>query len=135
MNTGEHFLHSLLTEFKTEAQPHLRSLWADVEQLEEVTDERRRSLTLRHALHRTRALEWAAHSVNAHEIRALGRDLERMLADLAHAPPAVSRVSPAALRQTMNQLTEALCSVDAEPSTGVRASETSDAPLVACGAD
>ena len=135
MNTYEHFLHLLLTEFKNEAQPHLRSLWADVEELEEVTDERRRSLTLRHALHRTRALEWAAHSVNAHEVRALGRDLERMLADLAHTPAAVSRVSPAALHQTMNKLTEALCSVDAEPSAGGRASVTSGVPLVACGAD
>ncbi len=135
MNTYEHFLHSLLTEFKTEAQPHLRSLWADVEELEEATDERRRSLTLRHALHRTRALEWAAHSVNAREVRALGRDLERMLADLAHAPTAVSRVSPAALHQTMNQLTEALCSIDVKPSTGVHASETSDTPLVESRAD
>ena len=135
MNTYEHFLQLLLAEFKIEAQPHLRSLWADVEELGETMDERRRSLTLRHALHRTRVLELAAHSVNADEVRAIGRDLERMLADLAHAPTAVSRVSPAALHQTMNKLTEALCSIDVKPSAGVRASRTSDATLVACGID
>lgn len=108
MNTYDRFQLSLSTEFKLRAQPHIRSLWADLEELREATDQPVCSATLRQALRRIHALERAACAVGAHEVQALSQVLESALAALPCARGATRSKLFKTADQTMNRLTEAL---------------------------
>jgi hypothetical protein len=114
MNTYDRFQSSLLSEFKRKAQPHVRSLWADLMELSEVTTERSLSTARAQALQRIRVLERAAGAANAHHVRSLSQALELMLDDITQVLPVARPELFEALCETMRKLTEALYSIDAE---------------------
>ena len=113
MNTYDRFRSSLLTEFKLKAQPHVRSLWADVVELEEARDEHAFAAALQQALHRVRVLERAAGAANAQAVQTLSETIADMLSALTSVQTAARPGSLDELHRTMNKLTEALYSINA----------------------
>jgi hypothetical protein len=114
MNENEYdrFLFSLTREFTLRAQPHLRSLWADVLELEEAADERALSVARDQTLRRVRTLGWAARAANAREVQALSQTVEQLVATLAPAPGATHFEFFGVLDQKMTKLTEALYAIN-----------------------
>jgi hypothetical protein len=116
MNENEYdrFLSSLAREFTLRAQPHLRSLWADVMELEEATDEHALSVAREQTMRRVRVLGRAAHAANAREMQALSQTVEQLVATLAPAPGATRFEFFGVLDQKMTKLTEALYAIKVE---------------------
>jgi len=113
MNENEYdrFLFSLAREFTLRAQPHLRSLWADVMELEEATGEHALCVAREQTMRRVRTLGWAAHAVNAREVQALSQTVEQLVAAMAPTPGATRFEFFGALEQKMTNLTEALYAI------------------------
>jgi hypothetical protein len=116
MNENEYeydrFRFSLTREFTLRAQPHLRSLWADVMELEEATDEHALSVAREQTMRRVRTLGWAACAVDIPEVQALSQTVEQLVATMAPAPGATRFEFFGVLDQQMTKLTEALYAID-----------------------
>ena len=134
-NTYERFLSSLTTEFKQKAPPQFRSLWADLMELEEATDERAFSATHDLALRRIHALGCAARAASAYPVPSLSRSIELKLRTLTRARTATHPESVEALHRTMNQLAEALCSIEAAASVSENTNQPTEALLAESCAD
>jgi len=134
-NTYERLLSSLTTEFKQKAPPQFRSLWADLMELEEATDERAFSATHDQALRRIHALGSAARAARAHPLPSLSRSLELKLRTLTRAHAATHPESLEALHRTMNQFAEALCSLEAAGPVPENFNQPTEALLVESCAD
>jgi len=128
MNTYERLLSSLAREFKQKAPSQFRSLWADLMELEEATDEKAFTAAHDQALRRIHALESAAHAARVHPISSLSRSLELKLRVLPRASAVTHLESLETLHRAMNQLAEALYASDAaalNPETTNQPTETS----------
>ena len=112
MNTYERLLASLITEFKQEAPPRFRSLWADVMELEEAKDERGFSAARDQALRRISALDRAATAAGAHPVPSLSCFLELKVRALTRADVGTRPESIEMVHRTMDQLAEALYSIN-----------------------
>jgi HPt (histidine-containing phosphotransfer) domain-containing protein len=112
MNIYERLLSTLAKEFKQKAPPQFRSLWADLMELEEATDDLAFSTAHDHALRRIHALECAAKATQANPVQSLGRSLELELRALNYTRAASHPEYFGALRQTMNRIAEALYTGD-----------------------
>jgi len=130
MNTYEQFLSSLTREFKQQAPPRFRSLWADLVELEEATDERSFSATQNQALRRIHALGCAARAALAHPVPSLSRSLELRLRTLTREHAATHSESIEALHRTMNQLGEALYSIEDGPHVPENTNQPTETLLV-----
>jgi hypothetical protein len=114
MNKNEYdrFLFSLTREFTLRAQPHLRSLWADVMELEEATNEHALSVAREQTMRRVRTLGRAARAANARDVQALSQTVEQLVAAMAPAPGATRFEFFGVLDQKMTKLTEALYAIN-----------------------
>jgi hypothetical protein len=135
MNTYDRFLSSLLSEFKRKAPPHVRSLWADLMELEEAKDERALSAAREQAMRRIRVLGRAAGAANAHQVQSLGQTLELMLEVLTQAPAAARPGLFESLYETMRKLDGALYSIDVEAHVSEHAGQPTEMTLVESCAD
>jgi hypothetical protein len=111
-NEYDRFLFSLTREFTLRAQPHLRSLWADVMELEEATDEHTLSIAREQTMRRVRTLGRAARAINAREVQALSQTVEQLVATMATAPGATRFEFFGVLDQKMTKLAEALYAIN-----------------------
>jgi hypothetical protein len=114
MNTYDHFRFSLQTEFKRKAHPQVRALWADLEELGEARDEQARTTALRQVHRRVCVLEYAAHAVDAHELRAVSNLVLCTLGGIGKSRLATQPELFTTLEQTMTKLADALHSIEAE---------------------
>jgi hypothetical protein len=132
MNEKEYdrFLFSLAREFTLRAQPHLRSLWADVLELEEATDEHALSVAREQTMRRVRTLGRAARAVNARDVQALSQTVEQLVATMAPAPGATRFEFFGLLDQKMTRLTEALYAINAETPPSEPAGQPMERELV-----
>jgi hypothetical protein len=130
MNTYERLLSSLVTEFKQKAPSQFRSLWADLMELEDATDERMFSVAHDQALRRTRALGCAAKAAGAHPVPSLSRSLELKLCSLTRADAGTHPESIETVHRTMNQLAEALYLIDATARAPENANQPTETLLV-----
>jgi hypothetical protein len=124
MNTHDQFLSSLLSEFKRKAQPQVRSLWADLMELEEAMDERSLSAARDQALRRIRVLGQAANAANAHPVRSLNQALEHRLGALTQARATACPELFTRLHEIVWLLADAVYSID----TDVPATEPAGQP-------
>jgi hypothetical protein len=108
------FQFALSAEFKRKAQPQVRSLWADLMELTEATDEAAFVTACEQALCRNYVLGRAACAANARTVKPLSNTLELMLCVLTQTHAAARPGLFDALYQTMNRLTEALYQIDTE---------------------
>jgi len=114
MNTYDRFLTVLLSDFKRGAQPLIRSLWADLMEVAEATDERSFSAASEQALRRIRILGRAARAANAGQVQSRNQALELRLRVLARSPAAGRPELFEGLYETMRELAGAPCSTVAE---------------------
>lgn len=135
MNTYDRFLSSLLSEFKRKAPPQVRSLWADLMELEEATDERALSAAREQALRRIRVLGRAAGAAKAQQVQSLSQALELRLGALTQGRAAVRPELFEGLDDTMRELAEALYSIDAEDAITEPADQPTEMALVESFAD
>lgn len=135
MNTYDRFLSTLLSEFKRRAPPQVRSLWADLMELAEATDERALFAARGQALRRIRVLGRAASAANAHQVQSLGQAIEHTLEALTQARAAARPELIEGLYGTMRRLAEALYAIDAEAPVLEYDGQSAEMELVACGAD
>ena len=135
MNTYERFLSSLVTEFKQQAPPQICSLWADLMELEEATDERAFSAAHDQVLCRIYELGCAATAAGAHPVPSLSRSLELKLRALTRARVATHAESVESLHRTMNQLAEVLYSIDATVPVPENTNQPTETLLVESCAD
>jgi len=135
MNTYERLLSSLVTEFKQQAPPQIRSLWADLMELEEATDERAFSAAHNQVLRRIYDLGCAATAAGAHPVPSLSRSLELKLRALTRARVATHPESVEELHRTMNQLAEVLYSIDTAVPVPENTNQPTEALLVESCAD
>jgi hypothetical protein len=127
MDAFDRFLRTLKSEFKRGACRHIRSLWADLEELAEAAGESARAAIVMQALRRVCILERAARAANAHEVQAVSERLKRAL---ANGPE-----SFVMLELTMARLTEALHAIDTEAPASDRIERSPVAELVESHAD
>jgi hypothetical protein len=135
MNTYDRFLFSLLSEFKRKAQPEVRSLWADLMELAEATDERALSVASEQALRRIRILRRAAGAANAGQVQCHNRALEIRLRTLTQEPAVACPELFEDLYGTMRKLVGAQCSIDAKSTISEYASQPPEMALVDVCAD
>jgi chemotaxis protein histidine kinase CheA len=130
MNTYDRFLSSLLSEFKRKAQPQVRSLWADLMELEEAIDERALSMAREQALRRIHVLGQAADASQAHPVRSLSQTLEHMLGALTQTRAATCPELFTHLHGTIWMLADTLYSMDVEAPASERADQPTEPMLV-----
>ncbi len=135
MNTYARFQRSLITGFEINAQPQVRSLWADLIELGEATDPCARRALVKQARHRVRALGRAARATNCRDVLAVSEALDRSLAAVPCAKATGDRVSFGGLSQTMNKLAEAVYGVRGSTSVFGRACQSAELALVESDAD
>jgi hypothetical protein len=135
MNTHDRFLFSLLSEFKRRAQPQVRSLWADLMELAEATDEKVFSVASEQALRRIRILGRAAGAANASQVQCHNWALEIRLRAFKQESVVVRPELFEGLYETMRELTGALCSIDTESAISKHTSQPTEMALVEACAD
>jgi hypothetical protein len=135
MNTYERLLSSLGEEFKQKAPSQFRSLWADLMELEEALDDRAFSVIRDQALGRIYALECAAHAAGARLVPPFSRSLELKLRGLTRMHAAIHPESIEVIHRAMDQLAEALYSVETIPLVPENTSQPTETPLVELCAD
>jgi hypothetical protein len=136
MNQYDRFLSTLANEFRMQAPPHLRSLWADVMELEEARDGQAFSVARKSTMRRVLTLSRAARAGHAHEVRALSQDLARLVTSMAHTPDPTRAEAFAVLYQKMTEITEAVYGIHTDTSTGRHAEEPDEEmELVGCGSN
>jgi hypothetical protein len=135
MNAYDWFLSSLLSEFKSKAQPQVRSLWDDLMELEVPVDKQGFFAAHEQALRRIHVLGRAASVANAHQVHSLGQTLEFMLGAFTQAPAAARPELFESLYATMRELTGAVCSIDAEALVSAHTGRSTEMTLVESCAD
>ena len=136
MNPYDRLRSTLTREFRTQAQPCLRSLWADVMELEEAADEPAFLEAREQILHRILALGRAAAAAHIHPVPAHCEALTRHVAAVGCAPDTVRAEAFAALYREMTAITGVLYGIHVEAVTGSRAKKsTEEMELVGCGAN
>jgi hypothetical protein len=135
MNTYDRFLTLLLSDFKRGAQLQIRSLWADLMEVSEATDERSVSAASEQALCRIRILGRAARAANAGQVQSRNQALELRLRVFAQAPAAARLELLEDLYETMRELAGAPYSVDTETAVAERAGQPTEMALVEACAD
>ena len=135
MNTYDRFLSSLLSEFKRKAQPQVRSLWADLMELEEAIDEPGFSAAREQALRRIRVLGRAANAAHARPVRSLSRSHELTLGALMQTRAAACPELFTRLHETMWMLAVALYSIETEPPVSEHDGQSTELTLVESCAD
>lgn len=135
MKTYEQLRFSLLTEFKLKAEPHLRSLWADLMELEAASDESALDAARGQALRRISALSSAAGAADANEVRMLSRALGFLVATATQVRDATNYERFDALYKKARKLTEALHAIKEPPALSEREYQLTEAALVSSCAD
>jgi hypothetical protein len=135
MNTYDRFLTLLLSDFERGAQPQIRSLWADLMEVAEATDERSFSAACEQALRRIRVLGRAARAANAGQVQSNNQALELRLRVLMQAPAAARPELFEGLYETMREVAGAECSIDPETTVAGHACQPSEMALVDACAD
>jgi hypothetical protein len=130
MSTYDLFQSSLLSEFKRDAQPQVRSLWDDLVELEAPVDEQGFFAAHEQALRRISILGRAASAANAHQVQSLGQTLKFMLGAFMRAPAAARPELFEDLTATMRELTGAVHSIDAEAFVSAHAGQPTELMLV-----
>ena len=115
MKTYDQLRFSLLTEFKLKAEPHVRSLWADLMVLEAAADEAALFVARGQASRRLLALSSAAGAANAREVQSLSRALRLLVITTTPVRDATNYECFDALYKKMRELAEALCVINAAP--------------------
>ncbi len=121
---------SLLTGFKLKAEPHLRSLGADLMELEAAADEFTLSVARQQALRRLLALSSAAGAANAREVQTLSHALSLLVITITQVRDATHDECFDALHKKMRELTEALCAIKAPPPLSERKRQLAETALV-----
>ena len=127
MNQYDRFLNSLLAEFKIAAQTEVYCLWADLEELEEASDERVRAEAYRQTCHRLGLLEHAADAARATRVLAACYTLEHILGSTMYARAETRTELFVELRLAMTKLAEALYSIEVEDSSFEGVYQSTDA--------
>lgn len=135
MNPYDRFLSSLLLEFQRKAQSQVRSLWADLMELEEAIDERAFSAAREQALQRIRVLGRAANAANARPVRYLSRSLELTLGALMQTRAVACPKLFTRLYESMWMLARALYAIDADAPVPAHARQAGELTLVESCAD
>jgi len=135
MNTYAQLRVSLMTEFTLKAGPHLRSLWADLIEMEAAADESTLSAAREQALRRLLALSAAAGAANAHDVQTLGHTLRLLVMTTTHVRDATHHECFDALCRTMRELTESLYAITAPPPLSGRERQPAESALVESCAD
>jgi predicted component of type VI protein secretion system len=132
MNKNEYdrFLSSLSREFTLRAQPHLRSLWADVMELEEADDEHALAAAREQTIRRVRILGRAALAANALEVQTLSQTVERLVATMAPVPGGTRFEFFGLLDQKMTKLAEALYAIQVATPPSEPGGEPTESELV-----
>jgi len=104
-----------MTEFKLKAEPHLRSLWADLMKMEAAADESTLFVAREQALRRLLALSSAAGAANAREVQTLGHALRLLVITITQVRDATNYECFDALYKKMRELAEALYAIKAPP--------------------
>jgi len=115
MKTYDHLRFSLMTGFKLKAEPHLRSLWADLMELEAAADESALFVAREQALRRLLALSSAAGAANARKVQTLGHALRHLVNTTTQVRDATNYECFDALYKKTRELTEALYAIKAPP--------------------
>ena len=115
MKTYDPLRFSLMTEFKLKAEPHLRSLWADLMKMEAAADESTLFVAREQALRRLLALSSAAGAANAREVQTLGHALRLLVITITQVRDATNYECFDALYKKMRELAEALYAIKAPP--------------------
>jgi hypothetical protein len=115
MKTYDPLRFSLTTEFTLKAGPHLRSLGADLMELEAAADESTLVAAREQALRRLLALSSAAGAANAHEVQTLAHALRLLIMTTTHVRDASNYGCFDALYKKMRELTEAVHAIKAPP--------------------
>jgi hypothetical protein len=130
MNTYDQFLSSLSSELKRRAQPLIRSLWADLMEVAEATDERSVSAAGEQALRRIRILGRAVRAANAGQVQSRNQALELQLRVLMQAPVAARPGLLEGVYEAMRELARAQCSIDVEAPVLENTDQPTEALLV-----
>jgi len=132
-NTCNHLHVSLLTQFKHQAQRHIRSIWADLLELEEAPDGPALSDAREQTQRRIRTLEWAARAAEAREVLIISQTLEDEVTAISHGRDESRPESFETLHETMTKLAEALYQIDATASADEQVCyETHDTLVESC---
>jgi hypothetical protein len=115
MKTYDPLRFSLMTEFKLKAEPHLRSLWADLMELEAAADQSTLFVAREQALRRLLALSSAAGAANAREVQTLGHALRLLVITITQVRDATNYECFDSLYKKMRELAEALYAIKAPP--------------------
>jgi len=118
-----------MNEFALKAGPHLRSLWADLMEME-AADEATLSVAREQAVRRLLALGAAAGAVNAQEVRTLSHTLRLLVTTAAQVRDATNYECFDALYKKMRELTEALYAIKAPPPLSERERQPVETELV-----
>jgi hypothetical protein len=135
MNAYDRFLSSLLSEFTRKAQSQLRSLWADLMELEEAIDGRSFSAAREQVLHRVRVFRQAASATNAHPVQSLSQMIEHRLRVLTQTGATACPELFTHLHETMWTLADAVYELNVENLAFQDGGPPTDQALVASGAD
>src|SRR6266850_7937252 len=127
MNKYDQLLYSLTAEFKLRAHPLLRSVWADLMELEEAMDEPKLRDVREQARQRILALGQAACAANARDVQAHSQALAQLVTTVTPARDADHHELFDTLYQKMRELTEALYATQATPPVSGRASHPTEA--------
>jgi hypothetical protein len=130
MKTYNQLRFSLLAEFKLKAEPHLRSLWADLMVLEAAVDESALFVARGQASRRLLALSSAAGAANAREVQSLSRALRLLVITTTPVRDATRYACFDALYKKMRELTEALYAIKASRPLSVRERQPAETALV-----
>ena len=125
----------MLSDCKRRAQPLIRSLWADLMEVAEASDERSVSVANEQALCRIRILGRAARAANAGQVQSRNQVLELQLLVLAQAPAAARPELLEDLHEPMRELAGAQYSIDAETTAAGCACPPTEMTLVEACAD
>lgn len=117
MNPYTRFQRNLRLGFRIHAQPQIRSLWADLLELEETSDPRARSALIGQARRRVRALGRAARATDCRDVEAACEAFGRALT----AGRLRDRQVLDGLSQQMNKLAEAVYGVRGSTAASGRA--------------
>jgi hypothetical protein len=135
MKTYDPLRFSLMTEFTLKAGPHLRSLWADLMEMEAAADEAALSVAREQAVRRLLALGAAAGAVNAQEVRTLSHTLRLLVTTATQVRDATNYECFDALYKKMRELTEALYAIKPPPPLSERERQPAESALVESCAD
>jgi hypothetical protein len=130
MHVYDRFLFTLRTVFTRRAQPHLRSLWADLMELEEAPDAHAFRVARDQTLRRLQVLGRAARAVEADEVEALGRTLAELVTTVTDARDAKRQELFDSLHEKMRELVEASYAIQATPSAVGRNRRPAESELV-----